>query len=279
MSKLVDMHVHTSYSDSTYSPEKVLRVSKEAGLAAVGICDHDSVDGIREALEFEDRYGVEVVPGIELSTEHRNMEIHILGYFFDWNDLQFQALLKTIQEVRKWRAEMMVTKLQQLGFDIEFDEVLAESKKGAVGRPHIARVMLKRGYVGTLDEAFDQYLKYGGPAYVPKYNMIPEEAVRLIKKLRGISVLAHPKFSNLTEEEIEQLIKAGLKGIEAYHARHTPEETQEYLELAKKFDLLVTGGSDSHGDEDPIGCVKIPYEHVQRLKEERKKIVFGSAIG
>ena len=274
MERVADLHVHTTYSDSIYSPEQVLRIAKERGLAAIGICDHDSVSGIEEALELESRYGVEVVPGIELSTEYRNMEVHILGYFMDWNDLQFQALLKTIQEVRKWRAELMVTKLRQLGFNLEFEEVLAESDKGAVGRPHIARLMVKKGYVATMDEAFEKYLKYGGPAYVPKYNMLPEEAVRLVRKLRGIPVLAHPKFSPLSEEEIEYLISQGLRGIEAYHARHTPEEAQQYVALAEKYGLLITGGSDSHGEEDPIGCVRLPYEHVRRLKEERKRMVF-----
>jgi hypothetical protein len=276
MEKYVDLHVHTSFSDSVYSPEEVLKKAKEAGLVAVGICDHDSIDGIKDALYFEDKYGVEVVPGVELSSELGNMEVHILGYYLDWNDTRFQALLKTIQEVRVWRAELMVSKLQELGVNLEFKEVLAESGKGSVGRPHIARLMLRHGYVSEIQEAFDKYLKFGGPAYVSKYEMHPEEAVAQIKKLHGIPVLAHMKFSPMSEADLERLIKAGLMGMEVYHARYSEEESDHFLELAKKYNLVITGGSDSHGEEDPIGCVKLPYELVERLKNERKSILFGA---
>jgi hypothetical protein len=271
MERTADLHVHTYYSDSTYSPERVLQLAKEQGLAAVGICDHDSISGVEEALKLEASYGVEVVPGIELSAEYRNKEVHILGYFLDWKDSRLRALLKTIQEVRLWRAELMVSKLQGLGLDLEFDEVLAESKKRVVGRPHIARVLVRKGYVSSIDEAFERYLKLGAPAYVPKYNMLPEEAVRLVRKLGGVPVLAHPKFSPLVEEEIERLVKHGLRGIEVYHTKHTPEETECYAELARRHGLLVTGGSDSHGEDEPVGCVRVSYECVQQLKDERKR--------
>jgi hypothetical protein len=274
MEGYVDLHVHTSFSDSIYSPEEVLRRAKEAGLVAVGICDHDAVGGIERALALEDEYGVEVIPGVELSSELGNMEVHILGYYLDWTDARFRALLKTIQEVRVWRAELMVSKLQRLGINLELKEVLAESGTGSIGRPHIARVMVRHGYVGEIQEAFDKYLKYGGPAYVGKYEMTPEQAIAQIKKLCGIPVLAHMKFSEMTPPEFERLVKAGLRGLEVYHAKHTPEESQRYLELARKYDLLVTGGSDNHGEEDPIGCVKLPYGLVEQLKEERESILF-----
>jgi hypothetical protein len=279
MERYVDLHVHTSFSDSIYSPEEVLKKAKEAGLVAVGICDHDSIDGIRKALDFEDEYGVEVIPGVELSSElsseSGNMEVHILGYYLDWTNPRFQALLKTIQEVRVWRAELMVSKLQQLGINLEFKEVLAESGRGSVGRPHIARLMVKHGYVREIQEAFDKYLRFGGPAYVSKYEMHPEEAVAQIKKLHGIPVLAHMKFSPMTEAELGDLVKAGLRGMEVYHARHTEEENRRFLELAEKHNLIITGGSDSHGEEDPIGCIKLPYELLEKLKEERKSLLFG----
>jgi hypothetical protein len=276
MERYVDLHVHTSFSDSVYSPEEVLKRAKEAGLVAVGICDHDSVGGLRDALNFEDRYGVEVIPGVELSTELDNTEIHLLGYYIDWTDAQFQALLKTIQEVRVWRAELMVSKLRDLGINLEFKEVLAESGKGSVGRPHIARLMVKHGYVSEIQEAFDEYLKYGGPAYVGKYEMHPREAIAHITKLRGIPVLAHMKFSEIEESKFKELVKAGLRGMEVYHAKHSEEESERFLRLAEKYNLLVTGGSDSHGEEDPIGCVKLPYEFAERLKDDRKRILFGS---
>ncbi len=272
--KFADLHVHTSASDGIYSPEEVLRRAKEAGLAAVGISDHDSVEGIRAALDVDEKYGVEVVPGIELSSERGENEVHILGYFFDWNDEQFKALLSTIQKIRLWRAEVMVGKLQNLGMEISFDEVLAESKGGSIGRPHIARVMLRHGHVKTLEEAFEQYLRYGSPAYVGKYEMGMEEAIKLIRKLRGIPVLAHPVFSKV-DDKLPELVKAGLRGIEAYHSRHDEATAKRYVKLAEKYGLVVTGGSDSHGPEDPIGCVRAPYESVQQLKAERLSILLS----
>lgn len=275
MEKCVDMHVHTNFSDSVYTPEQVMKRSKEVGLAAVGICDHDSIDGVKGALEFENKYNVEVIPGIEMSSELGNTEVHILGYFFDWTDSQFHALLKTIQEVRAWRAELMITKLQNLGFDLDLNDIYTESVKGSIGRPHIARAMLKRGYVKDFQEAFDKYLKHGGPAYVSKYEMHPEHAITQIKKLRGIPVLAHMKYSEMSEEDFRKLVKAGLKGLEVYHSQHSPEESKKFLEIAEKHNLLITGGSDSHGPDDEIGSVRVPYEYVERIKDERKSILFG----
>ncbi|MEM3402831.1 MAG: PHP domain-containing protein, partial [Candidatus Hadarchaeales archaeon] len=250
-----------------------LRKAKEAGLSAVGICDHDSVKGIEEAVKLEEKYGVEVIPGIEMSTELHNQEIHILGYFFNWRDPGFKALLKTIQEVRLWRAELIVTKLQGLGFNLEFDEVRKEASSESIGRPHIARLMVKKKYVETADEAFEKYLRAGAPAYVGKYEMLPEDAVRKIREMQGIPVLAHPKFSVMPEDEFERLVRLGLMGVEVYHSRHSPEESEQYLKLARKYGLLVTGGSDSHGEEDPIGCVRVPYSHVAELKKAKLSLL------
>lgn len=274
--KFADLHVHTNASDSIYGAEEVLQLAKEAGLAAVGIADHDSIDGIKAALELEDKYGVEVIPSIELSSEHGETEVHVLGYFCDWNDGQFQALLSTIQKIRLWRAEVMVGKLQNLGMDISFEEVLAESKGGSIGRPHLARLMLRHGHVKTLEEAFEKYLRYGCPAYVGKYDMRMEEAIRMIRGLRGIPVLAHPVFSKV-DDRLPELVKVGLRGIEAYHTKHDQATTKHYVELAQKYGLIVTGGSDSHGPEDPIGCIRVPYEFAQQLKAERKSILLGGS--
>ncbi len=277
MEGYADLHVHTNFSDSVYSPEEVLIHAKEAGLAAVGICDHDSIGGVQEALELEDKYGVEVVPGIELSTELKNMEVHMLGYFYDWKDKHFQALLKTIQEVRVWRAELMVVKLQNLGFNISFEEVINETGSGAVGRPHIARLMLKKRYIKDYQEAFDKYLKFGMPAYVGKYEMHPKDAIAQITKLKGIPVVAHMKYSEMSQAEFEELLNAGLKGIEVYHTMHGPEENKKYMDVANKYGLIVTGGSDSHGPDEQVGSVKVQYSvSVERLKAERKSILFGS---
>jgi predicted metal-dependent phosphoesterase TrpH len=253
----------------------VVSCARDRALAAIAVCDHDSVDGIRAAIEAEGKYDVEVVPGIELSTEIGDMEVHILGYFYEWENKQFQALMKTIQQVRIWRAELMVSKLRQLGFNMDFQEVLREAEGGSIGRPHIARVMLRRGYVKDNEEAFGKYLKYGAPAYVDKYEMSPEQAIYQITRLKGVPVLAHPKFSPFGEDVLARFVKSGLKGIEVYHSRHSEAESRQYLGLAEKYGLIATGGSDSHGDEDPIGCARVPYEAVEKLKAERRKLLFG----
>lgn len=268
--KYADLHIHTAASDGKSTPEEVIRQAHDAGLAAVGIADHDSVDGVRLSLEVGERLGVEVIPGVELSSEIGETEVHIIGYFIDWNDRKFGTLLKIIQGVRLLRAEVIVAKLQKLGISISFDEVLAEAESGSIGRPHIVRVLLKRGHVKTVEEAFERYLKHGRPAYVGKYRIDPVEAIDIIRGLKGVPVLAHPIFSNIGEEKFSELVKSGLKGIEAYHSRHDEATTKNYEELAKKYGLIVTGGSDSHGLEDPIGCVRVPYEVVEQLRAEHR---------
>lgn len=266
-----DLHVHTNASDGTSNPEEVVKRASEAGLAAIGIADHDSVSGIEKALKVSKKYGVEVIPGIELSSELKETEVHMLGYLIDWHDKQFQNLLRIIQGTRMWRAGAMVTKLNALGINISFKEVLAEAGTGSIGRPHIARVMLKHGYAKTWDEAFERYLRIGRPAYVGKYEMSPAEAIQAIRRIGGIPVLAHPVFSNI-DDKLPELIKEGLRGIEVYHLKHDPAVSKHYDELARKYSLLITGGSDSHGPDEPIGSAGVPYEYVERLKAEHKHL-------
>ena len=266
-----DLHIHTNASDGKSNPEEVVRQASEAGLAAISIADHDSVNGIEGALEVSKKYGVEVVPGIELSSELKETEVHMLGYLIDWHDKQFLDLLHIIQGIRMWRAGAMVTKLNNLGIDIAFEEVLAEARTGSIGRPHIVRVMLKHGYVKTWDEAFERYLQIGRPAHVGKYEMSPVEAIQTIRSIGGIPVLAHPVFSNI-DDKLPELIKEGLRGIEVYHIKHDPTVSKHYHKLARKYGLLITGGSDSHGPEEPIGSVGVPYEYVERLKAEHKHL-------
>jgi len=191
-----DLHVHTNASDGESDPEEVVKRASEAGLAAIGIADHDSVSGIEKALKVSKKYGVEVIPGIELSSELKETEIHMLGYLINWHDKPFQDLLRIIQGIRMWRAGVMVTRLNDLGINISFKEVLVEAGTGSIGRPHIARVMLKHGYVKTWDEAFERYLRIGCPAYVGEYAMAPAEAIQACLRICGSPVLAQPGFSN-----------------------------------------------------------------------------------
>lgn len=268
--KYADLHVHTLASDGESSPEEVVKQARDAGLVAVGIADHDSIDGIEEALEAGERFGVEVIPGVELSSELAATEVHILGYFIDWHEEQFRVLLRIIQDVRKWRARKMVEKLQGLGINITYEEVLAEAgKSAAVCRPHITRVMLKHGYIENFQDAFDLYLGSGKPAYVKRYEMSPSEAINTIRRVEGIPVMAHPVFAH-ADEIVPSYVEMGLRGLEAYHIMQDEATSRHYEELARKYGLLVTGGTDSHGPHEPIGAVKIPYEYVERLKAERK---------
>jgi predicted metal-dependent phosphoesterase TrpH len=268
--KFADLHVHTQASDGEYPPEEVVRQASKAGLAAIGIVDHDSVDGIDAALGAGEKYGVEVIPGIELSSELGTSEIHVLGYFIDWHDKKFLALLNIIQDVRKWRSRKMVEKLQGLGINITYDEVLAEAgDTKAICRPHIARVLLKHGHIEKFQDAFDLYLKRDGPAYVKRYEMSTQDAIQTIRRVGGIPVLAHP-ISAQADEMLQVYIELGLRGLEVYHIKCDEAASKRYGGLARKHGLLITGGTDSHGPDDPVGTVRVPYEYVEKLKAERK---------
>ncbi len=268
--KFVDLHVHTNASDGEYPADEVIRQASEVGLAAVGIADHDSVDGIDAALEAGEKFCVEVIPGIELSSELGTSEIHVLGYFIDWHDKKLRVLLNIIQDVRKWRARKMVEKLQGLGLDIAYDEVLAEAGDAkAICRPHIARVLLKHGYIEKFQDAFDLYLKSDGPAYVKRYEMSPADAIQTVRRVGGIPVLAHPIFAQ-ADEMLPAYVELGLRGLEVYHIKHDESANRRYEELARKYGLLITGGTNSHGSKDPVGTVRVPYELVEKLKAEHK---------
>jgi len=238
----------------------------KAGLAAISIADHDSVNAMEAAIWAGKKYGIEVIPGVELSSEFEGRELHILGYFIDWHDKQLQEELLTIQEARVDRAKRILEKLRGLNINISHNVIIVIAG-GTVGRPHIAQVLLDRGYVRTVQEAFEKYLGIDGPAYVEKYPLSPAQAIRMIQRVGGISALAHPVFAR-TDEVLPELVDKGLRAIEAYHSKHDATATRHFERLAKKYDLLIVGGSDAHGREVPVGAVKIPYEFVEKLKEE-----------
>lgn len=263
--KFADLHVHTSSSDGKITAEEAVRHAQRAGLAAIAIADHDTVEGVEIALGVGKRYGVEIIPGVELSSEVRGADLHFLGYFIDWRKKWFRNKLSQLQEARRDRGRKMIEKLRRLGVEIPYEAVISLNGK-VLGRPHIAQVMLDRRYVKTIDEAFDRYLGIGKPAYVKKFLLSPEEAINMIRKLGGVPVLAHPVFAR-ADEMLPKLVEMGLRGIEVYHSSHDAQTTEHYEQVAKKYGLLITGGSDAHGLEVPIGGVRIPYSLVEKLKK------------
>lgn len=270
--KKTDLHIHTAYSDGTCTPEEVIRVSKDKGLAAVAITDHDSTDAIMPALKYGAKMGIEVIPGIELSCEYKNVEIHILGYYINWENNWLQGKLKVFQKARERRAYHILGKLKELGVEIDEQMLFSQASMGSISRIHFARCLVEMGEVKNMVEAFQKYLIDGRPAFVKKLRITPEEALNMIHRVGGVTVLAHPVFGGGQRHFVKKLKRLGLSGIEAYHPSHTPEQCEKYLRIADELDLIITGGTDSHGDreeENPIGSMKISYNLVDKLKDAK----------
>ena len=267
-----DLHLHSNKSDGILSPEEVVLQAAKLGLAAISLTDHDTVEGIPEALDAGAKYGVQVVPGIELNTSADNGELHILGYYILHTDTKLLDTLKGIKEARVRRIRSIVQKLNGLGFEITFDQVLKKAGKAdSMGRPHIARLLLEKGYVSTVKEAFEKYIGYGGPAYVERHKLLPREVIALIKDCGGVPVLAHPGILS-SSNYIDLCIREGIQGIEACHSRHTEEQAAAFREIARRHDLIVTGGSDCHGEfkfdgKMLMGRYTVDARAVERLKE------------
>lgn len=274
MSQVADLHIHTFYSDSTSSPEDVVKRSLEAGLSAIAITDHDTLEGIQPTLEAAKGKSLEVITGIELSSEIHGKEVHILGYLFDGTNKMMLEQLHSFQKTRVERMKKMIVKLDELGIKgINLEEVCALTQSQAVGRPHLASILVKKGKVLNTKEAFDKYLAEGAPAYVPKQEQSPFEVIALINEAGGLAVLAHPMLTGL-DELIPSFVKAGLGGLEVYYPNCTQTVVQYYENIAKKHNICLTGGSDDHGkakNYTAIGRVKIPYELIEKMKEYLKK--------
>ncbi len=277
----VDLHIHTNCSDGLLSPEEVVRKAKEFGLVAIGIADHDSVSGIERAQSVGSAIGIEIVPAVELSCIHNNLDIHILGYYLDYQNQELLDFLSSVQKQRLERAKRIVGKLSEQGIKIDVSRVLELSAGASVGRPHIAQALLEEGYVNSFNEAFWKFIGYHCPAYVAKMEISPEEAIKLIKKFSGIPILAHPG-SYHSEELIYHLIEAGVVGLEVWHPEHTQNLADHYWEICQKNGLLVTGGSDCHGGRKGklfMGEVKVPYRYLTELKDNKCKLTSGGISG
>jgi len=276
-----DLHLHTNFSDGTYSPEELVEQARAQGLAAIGLTDHDTVEGCARADRASQSAGIEFIPGTELTAEQDGNELHILGYLIDTQNLKLLNEIARFQSVRQNRIREMVARLQALSVPLQAETVFSLANCRAPGRPHVARALVQAGHCATLDEAFERFLKKNRPAWVPKFKMSATNAIELIHQAGGIAVLAHPGL-NRSDEVIPSMVEAGLDGIECFHTKHSASHSRHYLEIAARFNLVVTGGSDCHGlskGKPLIGTVRLPYHYLETVKEraaERKTAAAAS---
>lgn len=263
-----DLHLHTNFSDGTYTPEELVSHGRRIGLVAMALTDHDTVEGCPRMAAACESAGIEFISGTELTAEIGGHEMHVLGYCIDLGNAQLLSEVAAFQNVRQNRIREMVARLNQLDVPLKAEAVFAIANCRSPGRPHVARALVQAGLCSNLDEAFDRFLKVNRPAWVPKSKVSALDAIALIHQAGGVAVMAHPGL-NRTDEIIPELVAAGLDGLECFHSKHSTATSQHYLEMAEKHDLLVTGGSDCHGmnkGKPLIGTVKLPYEQVEKLK-------------
>lgn len=282
----IDLHIHTTESDGSLTPSQVVRYAKEKGLKAIAITDHDTIHGNEEAIKEGISAGVEVIPGVEISVDYSPGTMHMLGYFITTEDPILNEKLTLLQDSRADRNPKIIEKLNKLGLSLTYDEVVQVSGGGQVGRPHIAQILMKKGYTKSIKEAFDKYLGKGAPAYLDKFRLSAVEAITMITDAGGIPVLAHPftlhlKSSDELDALLKKLVNQGLQGLEVYYSEHDERKTSSYRLLAKRYNLAITGGSDFHGKNmkgidlgTGRGNLKIPYTVLENLKtiwEEKRK--------
>jgi 3',5'-nucleoside bisphosphate phosphatase len=280
---MIDLHVHTNMSDGSFSPAEIVRLSAQKGLQAIAITDHDTVAGIAVAQAEGSRSGVEVISGVEMSVEWNPGIVHILGFFVNSDDRHLLESLAYLAQGRHDRIPKIVSKLNDCGVHISVEEVAGESGDGVPGRPHVANVMVRKGIVSGVQEAFDLYLGKGAPAYVKKTKTSPREAMRVIKGAGGLPVLAHPHSidepdNSRLRDIVRDFVSQGLEGIEVFYPKHTAEQTRTFLNLALEFDLAITGGTDFHGAGRPdieLGVIPgrepLPYSILQDMKARLRR--------
>ncbi len=251
----VDLHVHSTRSDGTYTPTELVNYAIEKGLKAFALTDHDTVDGIEEALRAAEGKPIEVIPGIEYSTEYRKRDVHIVGLFIDYKAPVFLEYLERFQASRIERNHKLCKNLQGAGFDITYEALLEEFPNAVITRAHYAKYLLVHGYVKSMVEAFDRYLGDHTPYFVHREKITPEEVIDITRRAGGIPILAHPTLYKLGREQLDILVStltdAGLMGLEAIYSTYSPSEESQMKALAKKYNLLISGGSDFHGATKP----------------------------
>lgn len=272
----VDLHAHTNASDGEHSPQELIEIARQRGVTVLGIADHDTLAGIERAVIAAQQYGdIEIIPGVEFSTDWEKREIHVLAYFVDYQDPKTIALADKFREGRLGRAQKILAKLEALGAPVEFAKVAAIAGDAAIGRPHVARALVEAGQVATVQEAFDKYLASDKPAYVEYESASPHQAVQMIRDIGAVPVLAHPRE---VTRIIPELVRVGLVGLECHYAEYTDATRRELVSLAKQYGLIQTGGSDFHGlnrmgHMSALGEANVPIEVVEKLKEAKKKMM------
>jgi len=270
----IDLHTHTKYSDGFYTPQELLQIIQQQQIYAFAITDHDTTDAIPYAQQIGNELGIEVVPGVELSSLDGDLDLHILGYFIDIENKKFKEYLQLFKTERLKRAEKIIAKLNSLGISISLDDVLNLSQSAVVGRPHIAEALVKMGAVNNFQGAFQKLIGNTSPAYEKKYHISPEQAIRIIHQAGGLAVIAHPGL--LSEGTINNLIKVGVDGFEAYHPSHSVQQIKYYEGIASNYFLYATGGSDFHGgtrsDASSLGRYYTPLGTFESMKRKASEI-------
>lgn len=281
--RTVDLHVHSDRSDGSFSPSQLVEMAADKGLCAFALTDHDTTAGVKEAVEAGRQKGIEVIPGIEFSTEYCGKDIHIVGLFIDEDAPAFQQQLDKFVNARIERNQKMCKRLRADGIDISYEKLLAAFPGSVITRGHYSRYLFEHGYVKSLPEAFDRYLGDHTKYFVPREKISPSDAVNLILEVKGIPVLAHPTLYHMGKEALNRLVgtlkEAGLVGIEAIYSTYSAGEEREIRQLAARYGLLVSGGSDFHGKSKPnlemgtgYGKLFIPEDVLLALKEKRKEL-------
>lgn len=275
-----DLHLHTNFSDGTYTPEELVLQAQKNGLSTIALTDHDTVEGCARAEQAAAAVKMGFICGSELTAEQDGQEIHVLGYFLDTSNPALLQAMSKFQLVRQERIREMVSRLNALNVPLRTEDVFALANCRAPGRPHVARALVAQHFCGNTDEAFERFLKKNRPAWVPKFKISAADAISLIHDSGGVAVMAHPGL-NRVDDSIPRMVDAGLDGLECYHTKHSASTSEHYTAMAQRLGVLVTGGSDCHGlskGRPLIGTIRLPTRNVELLRERARRYQSSSSV-